>query len=92
MRKKRKIRTVNFDENTQSFINSRTSRGFPLGGIGNGGFSVFTDGGFGEFRTQHNWFHAIKNPKGTFFGVWAENDGNNAAKILRGGYRGGGGI
>lgn len=89
MRKKRKIRMVHFEEETQEFVNCRTTRGFPMGGIGTGGFSMLTDGGFGEFITQHNWYKAIKDPKGTFFAIWTKKGDEKIAKILRRGYRGG---
>lgn len=89
MRKRREIHWAEFDEATQSFVNYRTARGFPLGGIGNGGFSFFTDGGLGEFRTQHNWFRAVKNPKGTFFAIWMKSQDKTITRILRRDYRGG---
>ncbi|TFF90759.1 MAG: hypothetical protein EU548_01340, partial [Promethearchaeota archaeon] len=77
---------VKYDETTGTIHDYCTSRGFPLGGIGTGGFSIFTDGGFGKFRTNHNWFKSIKQaeyPKGTFFALWTKKNDKRTAKILR---------
>ncbi len=83
---------LNYDEETGYIHDYCTSRGFPLGGIGTGGFSIFTDGGFGKFRTNHNWFQSIAQaeyPRGTFFGIWTQSKKEKRAKILRRGYQGG---
>jgi uncharacterized protein (DUF608 family) len=83
---------VDYDEENGTIHDYCTSRGFPLGGIGTGGFSIFTNGGFGKFRTNHNWFKSIAEaeyPKGTFFAVWTKANGRKVAKILRRGYQGG---
>lgn len=83
---------ISYDEITGRIRDNCTSRGFPMGGIGTGGFSVFTDGGMGMFRTNHNWFKNIgrtRFPRGSFFAIRC-NDGNRAvARILRGEYRSG---
>lgn len=88
MNKDRRVFSVNFNEQDQALIDCRTFRGFPLGGIGNGGFNFYADGCFGEFRTQHNWFRGIKAPKGTFFAIWTKSKEKTSAKILRRNYRG----
>lgn len=83
---------IGYDEHSGEIRDFRTSRGFPVGGLGTGGFSVFTDGGFGMFRTNNNWFNTpprAKHPKGTFLAVRAEVGGRSAFRILRRSYRGG---
>lgn len=83
---------IEYDEDSGEIRDHSTSRGFPLGGLGTGGFSVFTDGGFGMFRTNNNWFNTppkAKHPKGTFLALRAETGGWSAARILRRSYRGG---
>lgn len=83
---------INYDEDSCLIHDYCTSRGFPLGGIGTGGFSIFTDGGFGKFRTNHNWFQTIAEaeyPKGTFFGIWVNSNEKKVAKILRRDFQGG---
>jgi len=83
---------IPYNEETGTIIDYCTSRGFPLGGLGTGGFSVFTDGGFGMFRTNHNWFKTIGRtefPRGAFLALRCENGGGAVARILRGSYRGG---
>lgn len=85
---------INVDYNEEEGIihDYCTSRGFPMGGIGTGGFSIFTDGGFGKFRTNHNWFKSIDQaeyPKGTFFAIRTKKEGKVVAKLLRRDYQGG---
>ncbi len=58
-----------FDEVERTYINSPTFRGFPLGGIGTGGVSIYGDGGFSEARTNHNWFTPVRDLRGSFFAV-----------------------
>ena len=83
---------INYDEKTGTITDFSTSRGFPMGGFGTGGFSIFTDGGLGLFRTNHNWFQVFDEtqfPKGAFFAIWSRKGKSTSARILRGGYRGG---
>lgn len=85
---------AHFDEKDGSFTNFCTSRGFPMGGIGTGGFNILTDGGFGKFRTNHNWFRFVKAldfPKGTFFAIRSKklHSDEIISRILRGKYQGG---
>ncbi|WP_457557259.1 GH116 family glycosyl-hydrolase [Candidatus Harpocratesius sp.] len=77
---------ANYDPDTNRYANYRTSKGFPLGGIGTGGFRIFTDGGFGNWQTNHNWFQPIKETKGTFFALWMKQDETMATRILRRSY------
>ncbi|MFP4484470.1 MAG: GH116 family glycosyl-hydrolase [Spirochaetaceae bacterium] len=72
-------RNRQYDETYGTIRDSVTSRGFPMGGLGTGGFSVFTDGGFGMFRTNHNWFQSFgpaRFPKGTFLALRTEPAGD----------------
>mgnify|MGYP006278124361 CR=1 FL=1 len=83
---------IEYDQETGLIHDYCTSRGFPLGGIGTGGFSIFTDGGFGKFRTNHNWFKSIDQaeyPKGTFCALWCKTKEKKVAKLLRRDYHGG---
>ncbi|MFO8018264.1 MAG: GH116 family glycosyl-hydrolase [Promethearchaeia archaeon] len=83
---------VDYDEEKGIIRDHCTSRGFPLGGIGTGGFSIFTDGGFGKFRTNHNWFKSIAQaeyPKGTFCALWCKSNEKKIAKLLRRDFQGG---
>ncbi len=52
---KKKRTPVKWDEKSNEYIDSAVKRGFPMGGMGSGGFSLGTDGGFVEFRTNNNW-------------------------------------
>src|SRR5271157_658145 len=83
---------VDYDEATGSISDFCTDRGFPLGGFGTGGFNFMTDGGFGHFRTNHNWFQIVKGtiyPKGTFFAARAQTVAGITSRILRRHYHGG---
>lgn len=83
---------IHYDEDSGEIRDHSTSRGFPIGGLGTGGFSVFTDGGFGMFRTNNNWFNTppqAKYPRGTFLALRADTGEHSVARILRRSYRGG---
>ncbi len=83
---------IPYDKTTGTIRDYCTSRGFPMGGIGTGGFNVFTDGGFGMFRTNHNWMKSIgrtRYPRGTFLALRCTNGSSAVSKILRCSYRGG---
>jgi uncharacterized protein (DUF608 family) len=83
---------IRYDEISGTIHDICTSRGFPMGGIGTGGFNVFTDGGLGMFRTNHNWFRTIgrtRFPRGTFLALRCRHGDEVTARILRGSYRGG---
>ena len=83
---------IDYNDVTGCITDYSTTRGFPLGGFGTGGFNILTDGGFGFFRTNHNWFRFIKQtkfPKGTFLAARVENAEGIQSRILRGHYRGG---
>jgi uncharacterized protein (DUF608 family) len=83
---------VAYDEATGRITDCCTNHGFPLGGMGTGGFNILTDGGFEHFRTNHNWFRfigATKFPKGTFIAVRVKSGETIASRILRRQYPGG---
>lgn len=63
-------RRAGFDEESGAYVDTRVSRGFPMGGIGAGGFSVATDGGFGELRLNNNWMCPIRGARGAFHALW----------------------
>ena len=75
---------ANFDAENRTYIDSPTFRGFPLGGIGNGGISLFADGDFSECRTNHSWNVPVRDLRGSFFAI-RTRDGNGRirAKLLR---------
>lgn len=60
--------------NGQEYVNCRVARGFPMGGMGSGGFSINTDGSFSEFRLNNNWMNPIRKVKGTYFAVKVEEE------------------
>lgn len=73
-----------FDEPSRKYINSPTSRGFPMGGIGTGGISLYADGDFSEARTNHCWFKAVRDLRGSFFAIRTKDSNNDIkAKLLR---------
>jgi non-lysosomal glucosylceramidase len=73
-----------FDRTGRVYRDCPTFRGFPLGGVGNGGISVFADGDFSEARTNHNWFSAVRDLRGSFFAIRTEGRGGAAAaRLLR---------
>ncbi len=80
----RPFRTPRFDEEARVFVDSPTFRGFPLGGIGNGGLSLYADGGFSEARTNHSWYAPARDLRGSFFAVRAKRSaGAPIARLLR---------
>ncbi|MBN1881658.1 MAG: hypothetical protein JW885_05745 [Deltaproteobacteria bacterium] len=81
---RKEFRNPTFDERTRTYINSPTYRGFPLGGIGTGGVSLFADGDFSECRTAYNWFRAVRDLRGSFFALRTEDArGTITSRLLR---------
>jgi len=81
---RRKRSQVKWDESTNEYIDSGVKRGFPLGGMGSGGFSLGTDGRFVEFRTNNNWMNPVRGVRGAFFALFARPEGGlPVARILR---------
>ncbi|MCW5889964.1 MAG: hypothetical protein KIT14_05365 [bacterium] len=68
-------RTPGFDPATGAYVDTRAARGFPLGGIGSGGVSFETDGGFGELRCQNDWMHPLRGVRGAFQALWTRPGG-----------------
>jgi uncharacterized protein (DUF608 family) len=74
-----------FEPRTGRWVDTPTSRGFPLGGLGSGGISWLADGGFGESRITRNWMRPLKGLRGSFFAVrWAGVGEKPQALVLRG--------
>ncbi len=82
MAREKKTR-VKYDEKTGEYVDSAAARGFPMGGIGAGGFSLGTDGMFTEFRMNNNWMNPVRNVPGTFFALFAEKGTGKHSRILR---------
>lgn len=74
---------MGFDPSTGTYVDARAARGFPMGGIGSGGFTVATDGGFGEFRWNNNWMCPIPAGRGAFHALWVEQAGRRRMLVLR---------
>lgn len=83
-RRLRDFRSPHFDPERRVYRDSPTFRGFPLGGVGSGGVSIFADGGFSEARTNHSWWHAARDLRGSFFAIRARRGASDpVAKLLR---------
>lgn len=79
-----KKRPCHYQSDSQAFLNSALHRGCPMGGMGTGGFGVGTDGGFGDFRTNHNWMNPILSPRGHLLAIQVRDDqGRVTSRILR---------
>lgn len=61
--------SIQFDEQRGEYLNSQVFRGFPVGGIGCGGFSLATNGGFLDFKINNNWMRPIRYAKGSFLAL-----------------------
>ncbi|HXJ32850.1 MAG TPA: GH116 family glycosyl-hydrolase [Candidatus Eisenbacteria bacterium] len=72
-----------FDPSTGTYIDARATRGFPMGGIGAGGFTLATDGGFGEFRWNNNWMCPIRNVRGAFHALFVAQQDRRRMVMLR---------
>lgn len=80
---RRKGSRIHFDTNTGAYTDCFISRGFPLGGMGAGGFNIGSDGRFMEFRTNNNWMAPIRGVRGTFFAVYTDDGNRKSSRILR---------
>jgi uncharacterized protein (DUF608 family) len=76
-------RVPGFDPSTGAYVDVAVTRGFPMGGIGAGGFSVATDGGFGEFRWNNNWMCPIRDVKGAFHALYVGQGERRRMLVLR---------
>ncbi|MFW6067653.1 MAG: GH116 family glycosyl-hydrolase [Myxococcota bacterium] len=83
-RRLRDFKSPLFDPERRVYRDSPTFRGFPLGGVGSGGISLFADGDFAEARTNHSWWHAARDLRGSFFAIRVSaGAGEPVAKLLR---------
>src|SRR5262245_39325659 len=53
-----------------------------MGGIGTGGFSLATDGGFGELRWNNDWMCPIRELRGAFHALWVAQGGRSRMLFL----------
>jgi uncharacterized protein (DUF608 family) len=74
---------INYDPDTGAYTDCCISRGFPLGGLGAGGFNIGSDGRFMEFRINNNWMAPIRGVRGTFLAVYADDGTRKSSRILR---------
>ncbi|MGH7895311.1 MAG: GH116 family glycosyl-hydrolase [Candidatus Binatia bacterium] len=72
-----------FDPVTGTYVDVRAARGFPMGGVGTGGFTLSTDGGFGEFRWNNNWMCPIRDAPGAFHALFVAQEGRRRTLMLR---------
>src|SRR5262245_32017999 len=72
-----------FDPDTGAYVDARATRGFPMGGIGSGGFSLATDGGFGEFRWNNDWMCPIRDVRGAFHALFVAQGERRRMLMLR---------
>lgn len=71
-----------FDPETGAYVDMRVARGFPLGGIGSGGFGLNTDGSFGEIRFNNNWMCPVRGARGSFFALFVRRDGQPGESVV----------
>src|SRR5262249_45414522 len=71
------------DPRAGASIDSRAARGFPLGGIGAGGLTLHTDGGFGELRANNNWMCPVRGLRGAFHGLFVRAGERTDTGLLR---------
>src|SRR5215831_11537437 len=74
---------VRFDPDTGIHHDSSVKRGFPLGGIGAGGFGFDTDGGFGELRLNNNPMCPIPPARGCFHALFVRRGAATETLLLR---------
>lgn len=72
-----------FDAGTGTYRNTRVARGFPMGGMGSGGFGFNTDGSFGEVRFNNNWMNPIRNLRGAFHALFVRRGDERQTVLLR---------
>jgi uncharacterized protein (DUF608 family) len=76
-------RVPGFDPSTGTYVDVAATRGFPMGGIGAGGFTLGTDGGFGEFRWNNNWMCPIRDVRGAFHALFVAQGERRRMLMLR---------
>src|SRR5262245_28211809 len=72
-----------FDPASGAYVDTRVARGFPLGGIGAGGFGFNADGSFGELRFNNNWMRPIRGVRGCFHALFTRAGGVARMVVLR---------
>jgi non-lysosomal glucosylceramidase len=76
-------RVPGFDARSGAYVDIRVARGFPLGGIGSGGLTLQTDGGFGELRANNNWMCPVRGLRGAFHALFAQSGDRTDTVVLR---------
>ena len=76
-------RVPGFDAHTGAYVDTRVARGFPLGGIGSGGLTLQTDGGFGELRANNNWMCPVRGLRGAFHALFVRSGQRTDTVVLR---------
>lgn len=74
---------IQFDAGTGAYVDTRVARGFPMGGMGTGGFSFNTDGSFGEFRLNNNWMCPVREVRGSFHALYVRRGAVRRTVVLR---------
>jgi len=74
---------INYNEENGEYSDTAVYRGFPLGGMGTGGFNIGTDGAFTEFRINNNWMNPVRKVRGTFFAIHTSFNEKKETRILR---------
>ena len=72
-----------FDPTTFTYVDGRVTRGFPMGGIGSGGFSFNSDGSFSEVRFNNNWMCPVGDLRGSFHALFVRCRGEAQTVVLR---------
>ena len=72
-----------FDPARGAYVDMRVARGFPLGGIGAGGFGFNTDGSFGELRLNNNWMCPVRGGRGSFHALFVQQGDERRSWLLR---------
>jgi uncharacterized protein (DUF608 family) len=76
-------RVPGFDDQTGAYVDCRVARGFPLGGIGSGGLTLQSDGGFGELRANNNWMCPVRGLRGAFHALFVRAGERTDTVVLR---------
>ena len=90
IRSYRRNKPNDYCDETNIFRDTSCHRGCPMGGMGTGGFGIGTDGGFLDFRINHNWMNPVAHAKGSFLAIeTTAATGETCRRILRRSYSGG---
>src|SRR5437868_3483809 len=74
---------MSFDLTSGAYVDMRVARGFPMGGIGAGGFGFNADGSFGELRFTNNWMRPLPAPRGCFHALYTRRGDERRVVMLR---------